>query len=484
MKALKRPNDVIQYSGFADFSERDIKKSNVQVTHKGDHSNHFKCYDLGSSGVISFDFVVSSEFPMTVQFNICAMIIDNDCYCPLKIEINGLKLQDNYYPDNAKSCGFYDAEFNIPAYMLTKSGRNTIKITVKHGGIFIKKFSFSQKGEFALRKRWQARLDENKYLSEVNLPGTHDTAAINRGIHTPYACHNNGITAQLNFGIRALDIRISIEDLRDSSKSFKFYTCHGAIGSTIGLNKYQNLNEALKEIKDFLTANPTEFIVIRFQIDSWDISDKSDTNKQNAFWELNDLIGSALPLYGDPNTSERFSKMPRVRAVRGKVFAFQSKMSKTYWNFGALFDIPDNEERSGILRGDEQGCDYDIYFQDKFKADETEKWPKVLAAIEEANKRIWKPTVYINFASAVHSGILGTYVHKFFINYLGKEKTRVSKHKLGWIFWDYENRKFSIGRYYDVERFVSVVDFIISSNFGYDEFLGDISTVPKEWELL
>jgi hypothetical protein len=46
-------------------------------------------------------------------------------------------------------------------------------------------------------------------LSSINLPGSHDSAAINRFISTPYACQISSITEQLEQGVRVLDIRKS-----------------------------------------------------------------------------------------------------------------------------------------------------------------------------------------------------------------------------------------------------------------------------------
>lgn len=469
-------DDDISYFGFVNFDNAVATKFNVQSVNGGNADETYKSFALYAPQAMTFKFNLPSALPLNIKFNICSVLCRNGCYCPLKIDINGTTIQDNYYPDGAQYCGFYDAIFNIPSYIV-RSGKNTVKITVKNRGIFIKGFSFIQKGKLTPKKQWQSKLSDNLLISEVNIPGTHDTAAINSIVHTPWACHDASITEQLNSGIRALDIRISVEYARAGLNNFKFFTCHGSIGSTLGFNKFQELGMAFKEIHDFLIANATEFIVVRFQVDSWDISDTSDASKRSAYTELKYLFNSALPLYGNPNSTARFNSMPKVKDARGKVFAFQTIVDSDQYDLGAYFTIPNNEDRTGLVSGDKWGYDYDLYIQDKFQANTDVKWQKVLDCIKESNKPVSRPTTYINFASAVNTGIMGTYVHDYLIDFLGKEKTRNATPKLGWIFWDYENLINLIGIFAGRVKNVTVIDLIVTSNFRYDEFAGDFSVI-------
>jgi hypothetical protein len=471
-------------TGFVKFDGVNISKSGIASVTGGIGNSVYSCYMLEArvpgNEKMTIKFNLSSGDPLKITFNFCAVIVRDSCFCPLDIAINGKTVQSDFYPDTAKYCGFYDAPFDIPSY-LVENGENTLTITMKQGSVFIRFFKFIQNSASTARARWQENLSNELFISEVNLPGTHDTAAINRLVHTLYACHNSSISDQLNSGIRALDIRIRVKDKSAGQSSFSFYTCHGAIGSWAGVNEYQSLDSAMDEIKRFLTVNPTEFIVIRFQIDDWKISNTSELNKLSVYVDLVEKLDNGLPLYGDRNNRlNRFDNMPKVADMRGKIFAFQTIIDNNNYNFGKYISMPDNEDRTGLLS---KVGKYSVFIQDKFRADSDEKWKKVLSAIESCNTNKVKERAYINFASTVHYGVMGTYVYDKFINYLGSQSQRRQTKKLGWIFWDYENSQYLIGRDESaMPKYITVIDLIISSNFNYSEFTGDFK-ITAEWDI-
>lgn len=96
--------------------------------------------------------------------------------------------------------------------------------------------------------KWMKDIPDNTKLTELSMPGTHDTMAL-YGIE--YAvCQKLTLEKQLESGIRALDIRCRhIED--------KFAIHHGAYFQKI------MFGAVLEIIANFLRSNPTEFIIMR-----------------------------------------------------------------------------------------------------------------------------------------------------------------------------------------------------------------------------
>ncbi|MFD3573480.1 phosphatidylinositol-specific phospholipase C domain-containing protein [Streptomyces sp. NPDC058644] len=106
------------------------------------------------------------------------------------------------------------------------------------------------------RNEWMWGVASNTMLSDVPIPGTHDTLSVHGGnyVETQENYDDSGQTlkAQFDRGIRAIDIRVR-------SIGGKFTVHHASY--------YQkaNFDEVLKKTRGFLKANPHETIVMRLR---------------------------------------------------------------------------------------------------------------------------------------------------------------------------------------------------------------------------
>lgn len=102
---------------------------------------------------------------------------------------------------------------------------------------------------------WLGELVEDyRHLSEVSIPGTHDSAAYKMNGASFFIRHlaqtqDDTISNQLNRGIRYLDLRV-YDDM----------SMHHGI-AWVGENLFYHLSE----IKTFLTAHPREFVIARIK---------------------------------------------------------------------------------------------------------------------------------------------------------------------------------------------------------------------------
>ena len=292
---------------------------------------------------------------------------------------------------------------------------------------------------------WMRDLPDTISLGDINIPGTHDSAAINTSIHTPYACQNASISKQLEYGIRLLDVRIQVSQ---SGTTFKFMTCHGDIGSSIGVNVYQSLQSLLDECSSFLRNNSSEVVLVSLKIDDW----SNTTDRKAALSQLKALLATY------PTVSQ--STLPTLGAVRGKMFLY-NRIDDTL-SFGCPISWSDNTEGSYARTSSNRA--YQVYVQDKYQGlpatgANQAKLDLVVASYQQKSA---SPVVW-SFASATWYGVFGVYIQGDLLNYFGKDPSTARLQKFGWTLFDYPFNSYNTDTY----GALNIVTIVISSNFGY-----------------
>lgn len=104
---------------------------------------------------------------------------------------------------------------------------------------------------------WMAKLDGNLRLSELVIPGTHDSGARYVGLPFFSRCQELSIAGQLEAGARYLDIRLGDDDGR-------LKLMHGFVSCKTGPMIWSgalDLEDVLSDCVAFLEAHPTETIL-------------------------------------------------------------------------------------------------------------------------------------------------------------------------------------------------------------------------------
>ena len=155
--------------------------------------------------------------------------------------------------------------------------------------------------------RWMSRLPDFLRLSELSVPGTHDTMARYGGDIAE--CQSMSITTQLNSGIRYVDIRV-----RNENDKFEIY--HGI--------EHQNadFDDVLGPIAQFLKDNPGETVFMRV---------KKERNNKNSTMTFEEVYESYKEKYQrrerpkldfwHPSGSDG---NPTLGEMRGKVVLFDN----------------------------------------------------------------------------------------------------------------------------------------------------------------
>ncbi len=150
-------------------------------------------------------------------------------------------------------------------------------------------------------------LDNNKNISELSIPGTHDTMA-NYELTHMVRTQAVSLMGQLESGIRFLDIRCN-------------YTNEGILNINHGfINLKYNLDDVLKIVTQFLDENPTESVFMRIKQEHSSKDDYTFDQKlkeyvsrySNYFWEDS---------HRNPN--------PKLGEVRGKIVVFNDIFGST-----------------------------------------------------------------------------------------------------------------------------------------------------------
>jgi 1-phosphatidylinositol phosphodiesterase len=208
---------------------------------------------------------------------------------------------------------------------------------------------------FKERKSWMAQIRGSVQLSEMAIPGTHDSAANGNGNDILYTQAMN-FDEQLRSGIRFFDIRV-----RHFRNSFPLH--HGAFF----LDKF--FNNFLDSVHGFLQQNPSETVMFRLKKEQTD-----DENTETRLQTLDKYLSRYNTYLRNTNRDITLDQ------ARGKFIIF-SDSSK--------FDD------RGIVYGQSDIQD-DYHLDDNW--DLYDKWKKVRAQLNKAvngNRDIF----YINYLS-------------------------------------------------------------------------------------
>ena len=225
---------------------------------------------------------------------------------------------------------------------------------------------YHEDGPIADNSDWMATLPDDKRLSELSLPGTHNSLSFYGGdiVQT----QSMSLTNQLLSGIRVLDIRV--RHFYD-----KFAIHHGFV--------FQNAYfgpDVMAPITAFLAANPTETVLMRLREEY--TAQGNTRSFEKTFQYYKSLYGDFI--WTPPADSRSFwsppPPSPILDNVRGKIVILQ--------NFG----------------GGHHGIHYgDLDRQDSYSVssnwDLYSKWQKVKAHVEKAEHGS-RYDIYINYLNA------------------------------------------------------------------------------------
>jgi len=159
---------------------------------------------------------------------------------------------------------------------------------------------------------WMSKLKKDDTpLSELILPGTHDSYSSNSRVPQVFNTQTITITNQLQAGIRFFDLRCSLNTDKDGA--LKLVMCHSIIPLRVPrAQQTAELSDALGEIYDYLTKYPKEAIVVSIKNDGADNTNFGTEvfnviNANIGFWRLDDTEPTLGALRGKIQLFRRFA---------------------------------------------------------------------------------------------------------------------------------------------------------------------------------
>ena len=146
---------------------------------------------------------------------------------------------------------------------------------------------------------WMSGIRDDRYLHEINIPGTHDSGCSEVWNYTPEfstvesmaITQDLTIQEQLNAGIRLFDLRFTnrIHSKMKNPRLEDLYNCHGSVKdikvTDADLQYYctengylRTLNNIMDDIEQFLRAHPTETVILNIQSEYED--------RTGLYWEI------------------------------------------------------------------------------------------------------------------------------------------------------------------------------------------------------
>ena len=127
------------------------------------------------------------------------------------------------------------------------------------------------------RKNWMSGIDNATPISQMSIPGTHESGALHGG--GPTQCQWHSVAKLLERGIRFLDIRCGHAAGTLGSREFPIY--HS------GVYQETNFETVQAQCMEFLAQNPTEFILMNVQHEGIpNLSNHSDDSFTEMFLKL------------------------------------------------------------------------------------------------------------------------------------------------------------------------------------------------------
>lgn len=253
---------------------------------------------------------------------------------------------------------------------------------------------------------WMKYVDDNKFLDELSIPGTHDsdTCSVDNDTEpqsSQVKCQQDYIPTQLLEGIRYFDIRLGKGD--DPGID------HGIFYLLKKDGNYLHLSDVIGYFKTFLNENPSEALIMLASRGNDEATDESITT---AF---------AKVMADNPNLFYTSSHVPTLGEVRGKIVLLRrfglagNSVSGHTWGLDltqwddkikahsgqsmCLVQDARGFEAIGETGNEEPYCTK-VYAQDKYKLTGTDKLSWVDNALKETTERTCNKVGVVDDAGA------------------------------------------------------------------------------------
>lgn len=270
---------------------------------------------------------------------------------------------------------------------------------------------FTSLGSRQNANKWMMNIGDHKKISELTIPGTHDTVTymVNKGlieglpnkvltyipgvfgagsvivkIYTDFTkCQNMKLDQQLNQGIRFLDVRLK----KDGAKLEAYHS---------SVRLHTNFSEIMSTCYAFLRNNNSETIIISIKNEGKgeepiDTLVKAEIDAHPEMW----YTGTSIPVLGKGDQSTHC----RGRLVLIRRYACASEVNKIGINVSGVW--PDNTQKDDISNSDMQKFAIQDEYENYILPELDHKFKNHVRPYLDKAKQAASDTLFINFSSGV-----------------------------------------------------------------------------------
>ena len=257
--------------------------------------------------------------------------------------------------------------------------------------------AYAQKEDDSISETWMENIFDDTYLSEISIPGTHDSGTHHITFGYFMRCQNTDISKQLKNGYRYLDVRLAIHQDKDGQRLniiHSFAKCHK---SASPISDYLYLDDVLEDVYSFLDEHPTETVILNMKIESKDEADQVqkllyDTIDANeSYWYTDNTI---------PTLGEVRGKAVLCTRFEDSIGAGESKTGiQLLWEDQGSTEIVDLPYELSVTN------DVRLWVQDRYNYDAEDKYAAVVDGLE--NCEVDSNTLFLNFVSTSGKSPIG-----------------------------------------------------------------------------
>lgn len=224
-------------------------------------------------------------------------------------------------------------------------------------------------------KNWMRYLPNDMPISEINMPGTHDSGTTHIDLHNWARCQALDLKDQMGMGMRVFDIRLVIRRFTTSDKAEDLIVTHGNCWAYTGSghSTYLRLSHCISYAKDFLKDHPDEVIV--FNICAEDEKEKT----KPIIYDY--ILHNQYADHPDAKVVTFMSgrEVPRLGDVRGKVVIISDDDEKTYTKYEMEYQLDKDLDGKIQKKVDRINRIFTTPYQNNWRIDylgiDRQKWP-------------------------------------------------------------------------------------------------------------
>ena len=332
----------------------------------------------------------------------------------------------HYFKDPKKDCGPGKASWSEEGCNLEQS-----EFSFRWRIQVLNRDAANDMGKTDKYANWMSLLPDDRYLSELNIPGTHDSATANvegswNASYNKVACQKYFIEQQLYAGVRALDLRTRWHG-DDMVMVHGDFICHTPDHNNRSKNK--TFRSVLDTVIRYLKAHPTETVIATLKIDSGD-KDKGRLALVNILNEYTERYPDRFYCWTEtafPNTlvaAQNRMTSPTLGQARGKI-VLMTRVDMSGAGESSLYSYtgPDltqwddsYKDRNHYAQRIESASKVSVYIQDDYSSPDDNKKRQVFNTVYQLNgtytlpgaSKIEKKDFVFNYTSKTGSDHYGS----------------------------------------------------------------------------